>query len=451
MSAIPGTSPTRKPSSAAAAFALDAVEPEPRLCPVTAREQDGTLAAVDERPTLGSTTVVMKFGGTSVAGPERIRDVARRLVQARAQGARVVAVVSATGQTVEELIRLAHAVSPEPDGRELDLLRSVGERVSCALVAMAVNDLGSKAISLTGSQAGVITDSVHGRATIVEVRPRRVEAALDGDRIVLVAGFQGMSGEEHDITTLGPGGADVTAVALAAALRAGACEIYTDVAGVLTADPRVVPEARKLAHVCFEEMLELAAAGARVLPLRSVEVARNYGVALHVRGTLGPVTGTWITEESNPGMEKALVTAIAHTDEEAVYRVQGTGVAELLARLADNHVNVNTIMQTGADAVVFSAPLAERPLATASLDGLGATFTEQDGLGKITLVGTGMKTHPGVAARTFGTLRDLGVEPRFLSTSPIRISFYVPREAMESTVRALHEAFELGREEKRGA
>jgi aspartate kinase len=411
---------------------------------VATYEYEAVPAVLGERTPAAGATVVMKFGGSSVGDPEKIRHVARRLVAAKREGVRVVGVVSAMGRTTDELIGLAHQVSPRPDRRELDMLLSVGERISCALVAMAINDLGREAISLTGSQAGIITDAVHGKAKIVEVRARRIHEALDSDRIVLVAGFQGMSAHARDITTLGRGGSDTTAAALASALGAMACEIYSDVPGVFSADPRVVPDARKLRAVSYEEMLELAAAGARVLQLRSVEFARNHGVALHVRSTFSDEPGTWITEESDERMEKAIISGVTHTLEEAVYRVKGTTPAVLFTGLADRSVNVDTIIQTQTDVIVFSAPLEDRGLTAACLDDLGTIWSEHDDLGKISLVGAGMKSHPGVAARTFQTLRELGVEPHFISTSPIKIAFYVPHGDVERAVRALHEAFELG-------
>ncbi|HEY7003353.1 MAG TPA: aspartate kinase [Gaiellaceae bacterium] len=392
-------------------------------------------------PPAAAGTLVMKFGGTSVADPEKIRRVASRLVEAKRSGSRVVAVVSAMGQHTDELVSLAHDVSPEPKPRELDMLISVGERISCALVAMAIADLGLDAISLTGSQAGIVTDTVHGKAKIVEVRAHRIHQALDSDRIVLVAGFQGVS-TDYDITTLGRGGSDTTAVALAAALGADACEIYTDVDGVFTADPRLVPEARKLHAVSYEEMLEMAASGAKVLALRSVEFARNHGVKLHVRSTFTGEKGTWITEEDERMLEKAMISGVTHTLEEAVYRVAGADRADLFDALADASVSVDTIIETGGD-IVFSAPIEDRAATEAALARLDANWEERDDLGKVSVIGAGMKSHPGIAARTFATLRDLGVEPDLVATSPIKIAFYVPRDDVERTVVALHDAFEL--------
>src|SRR5207247_3116434 len=295
----------------------------------------------------------------------------------------------------DELVELAHEVSPLPNPRELDMLISVGERISCALVAMAISDLGQDAISLTGSQAGIVTDTVHGKAKIVEVRARRIHEALDEDRIVLVAGFQGVS-TEFNITTLGRGGSDTTAVALAAALGAHACEIYTDVDGVFTADPRIVPGARKLHAVSYEEMLEMAASGARVLALRSVEFARNHGVRLHVRSTFTEEDGTWIIEEDERMLEKAMISGITHTLEEGVYGVEGVDRADLFGALAETAVSVDTIIQTDG-AIVFSAPRADRGETAAVLDRLGANWGERDDLGKVSVVGAGMKSHPGIA------------------------------------------------------
>jgi aspartate kinase len=399
------------------------------------------VPAVAGDATARAGTIVMKFGGTSVGDPEKLKDVAARIVAAHRRGTRVVAVLSAMGDTTDELVRLAYEISPTPEPRELDMLISVGERISCALAAMAIHDLGDEAISLTGSQAGIVTDTVHGKAKIVDVRARRIHEALDQDKVVLVAGFQGVS-TNLDITTLGRGGSDTTAVALAAALTAGHCEIYTDVAGVFSADPRIVPNARKLHAVSYDEMLELSASGAKVLQLRSVEVARNYGVKLHVRSTFSDGDGTWVTEEDERMLEKAIISGVAHTFDEAVYRVQSVDRADLFAALAEAGVNVDTIIQTG-DEIVFSAPLGDRGDAQAALDRASADCDYIEGLAKISLIGAGMKSHPGIAARTFGTLREIGVDARFIVTSPIKISFFVERGDAERTVLALHEAFEL--------
>jgi aspartate kinase len=399
------------------------------------------VPAVAAESTARAGTVVMKFGGTSVGDPQKLKDVAARIVAAHAEGTRVVAVLSAMGDTTDELVRLAYEISPHPEPRELDMLISVGERISCALAAMAIHDLGDEAISLTGSQAGIVTDTVHGKAKIVDVRARRIHEALDQGKVVLVAGFQGVS-TDLDITTLGRGGSDTTAVALAAALAAGHCEIYTDVAGVFSADPRIVPNARKLHAVSYDEMLELSASGAKVLQLRSVEVARNYGVKLHVRSTFSDGDGTWVTEEDERMLEKAIISGVAHTFDEAVYRVQSVDRADLFAALAEAGVNVDTIIQTG-DEIVFSAPLGDRSDAQAALDRASADCDYIEGLAKVSLIGAGMKSHPGIAARTFATLREIGVEARFIVTSPIKISFFVERADAERTVLALHEAFEL--------
>jgi aspartate kinase len=391
------------------------------------------------RPDLG--TVVLKFGGTSVGDPEKIKEVARRLVAVREAGNRVVGVLSAMGHTTDELLNLAAQVSARPNPRELDMLISVGERVSNALCAMAIHDLGHEAISLTGSQAGIVTDTTHGKAKIVDVRARRIHEALDQDRIVLVAGFQGVS-TEQDVTTLGRGGSDTTAVALAAALGAEHCEINTDVRGVYTADPRLVPNARKLDVVSFEEMLEMASSGAGVLATRSIEVARSHNVRLHVRSTFDDGTGTWIREEDETMLEKAIISAVVHQREETVYRVRGATSASLFAALAEANVNVDTIVQTG-DEVVFSAPVEDRGDASSALDGLGVDWSARDDLGKVSLVGAGMKSHPGVAAKTFATLEQAGIEAPIVSTSPIKIACHVPTDDVDRAVRALHDAFEL--------
>jgi aspartate kinase len=398
--------------------------------------------SADERaPHAG--TVVMKFGGTSVSGPERLKGVARRLVEAHEAGNRVVGVLSAMGDTTDELLDLAQQVSDRPDPRELDMLISVGERISCALAAMAIVDLGHEAISLTGSQAGIVTDTVHGKAKIVEVRAKRIHDALDAGRIVLVAGFQGISSESLDVTTLGRGGSDTTAVALAAALGADCCEIYTDVDGVFTADPRIVPGARKLNVVSYDEMLEMAASGAKVLQLRSAEFARNHNVRLHVRSTFAETDGTWITKEDDPMLEKAMISGVVHTREELVYRVEGIGADALFDALARASVNVDTIVQITVNEIVFSAPTEDRGDAERTLESLGARWSSRDDLGKVSIVGAGMKSHPGVAAKTFATLREQGVEPAVVTTSPIKIACHIATGDVEKAVRALHEAFDL--------
>ncbi len=392
----------------------------------------------------GRTLLVMKFGGSSVADTDKIKDVARRLVAARAAGNRVVGVLSAMGDTTDDLIRLAHEVSDRPHPREYDMLLSVGERISNALCAMAITDLGHEAISFTGSQAGIVTDTVHGKAKIAEVRAGRINDALDAEKIVLVAGFQGVSADSHDVTTLGRGGSDTTAVALAAALGARACEIYTDVEGVFTADPRIVPNARKLSAITYEEMLELAASGAKVLQLRSVEFARNHDVRLHVRSTFSEADGTWIVDEEDPVLEKAIISGVAHTDCEPLYRVREIDAASLFRKLSEANVNVDTILQVASDEIVFSAPVEDRAVCEDLLGSLDVEWSMRDDLGKISLVGAGMKSHPGIAAKTFATLDEIGVESKVISTSPIKIACHVRTEEVPRAVAALHDAFELG-------
>jgi aspartate kinase len=387
-------------------------------------------------------TLVLKFGGTSVGDPERLKRVAARLVAAREAGYRVVGVLSAMGHTTDELFDLARQVSATPHPRELDMLVSVGERISCALAAMVIHDLGHEAISLTGSQAGIVTDTVHGKAKIVEVRARRIHEALDEGTIVLVAGFQGVS-TELEVTTLGRGGSDTTAVALAAALGADHCEIYTDVQGVFTADPRVVPAAHRLDRVSFDEMLEMASSGAGVMATRSIEVARSHNVRLHVRSSFEEGDGTWIQEEDAEMLEKALISGVVHQREETVYRVEGTTPAQLFGALAAATVNVDTIVQTGPE-IVFSAPVEDRADAARTLDGLGVSWSSRDDLGKVSLVGAGMKSHPGVAAKTFATLEAAGIDAPIVSTSPIKIACHVPSSDVDRAVQALHEAFDLG-------
>ena len=407
-------------------------------------------------PETTAETVVMKFGGTSVADPQKIRHVARRLVDAHERGARVVGTVSAMGQTTDTLLELARSVSPHPNPRELDMLLSTGERIACALVAMAIHDLGHQAVSFTGSQAGIITDPVHTKAKIREITPVRVLDALERGRIVLVAGFQGFSRDTMDVTTLGRGGTDATAVALAAALGAS-CEIYSDVAGVYTADPRIVAGARKLGVVSYEEMLEMAASGARVLMLRAVELARGQGVRVHARSTFSDEEGTWIQEV--PGLEQPIVSAVTHAEDEVLFVLRGVpdrpgSAAAIFDAVAGEHVNVDTILQNVADETAelsLSVPqddvhAARRALARAQ-EAMGPIAIEEiAGLGKVSIVGAGMRSHPGVAARMFRTLARERINLRLISSSPIKISCVIAREDVERAVRSLHEAFELGRE-----
>ena len=403
-------------------------------------------------------TVVMKFGGTSVADAERIKRAAGRIVAEAERGNSVVAVLSARGKTTDELIAMAQEVSDHPDPREMDMLLSTGERMSCALAAMVINDLGHQAISLTGSQAGIVTDTSHTKARILDVRADRIRAALDDGKIVLVAGFQGVS-TAADVTTLGRGGSDTTAVALAAALGAELCEIYTDVTGVFTADPRIVPEARKLPFVSFEEMLEMSASGAGVLQLRSVEYARNHGVRIHCRSSFEDVAGTLVLDEHET-MERPLVTAVTHSTDEARITLTGLpdrpGIAgRVLTALAEANVNVDMIIQnepvsedSRAD-MSFTVPRTDLTIAVAALEplkdelGIGAIATDEH-MGKVSLVGAGMKSHPGVAAKAFQTLGDTGVNIEMISTSPIKISCVVREDQVADAVRALHTAFELG-------
>jgi aspartate kinase len=324
----------------------------------------------------------------------------------------------------------------------MDMLLTSGERISMALLSMAVEDLGQPAVSFTGSQAGIVTDTDHGKAKIIEVRADRIREALAAGKVAIVAGFQGVS-TARDITTLGRGGSDTTAVALAVALRADACEIYTDVEGVFTADPRIVPTARKLKALTYEEMLELAASGAKVLQLRSVEFARNHDVRLHVRSTFTEAEGTWIVDEEDPVLEKAIISGVAHTDCEPLYRVREIDAAKLFARLADAQVNVDTILQVASDEIVFSAPLEDVAATEATLRELQVEWSSRDDLGKVALVGAGMKSHPGIAAKTFATLEGIGVDSKVISTSPIKIACHVPTQDVARAVAALHDAFEL--------
>jgi len=405
-------------------------------------------------------TVVMKFGGSSVAEPEKIKQVARRLVEARERGLRVVGTVSAMGRTTDSLLELARGISPDPNPRELDMLLSTGERIACALVAMAVHDLGHEAVSFTGSQAGILTDAVYTKAKIREITPVRVLDALDRGKIVLVAGFQGFSRDTMDVTTLGRGGTDATAVALAAALDA-TCEIYSDVPGVFTADPRIVPAARKLDAVSYEEMLEMAASGAKVLMLRAVEMARSHGVRIHARSTFSDEPGTWVEEVE--GMEQPIVSAVTHSEDEVVFVLSGVpdrpgSAAAVFDAVAEEHVNVDTILQNvvhGIAEISFSVPSEDVPPTRRALERAGAQLGAFDveeivDLGKVSLVGAGMRSHPGVAARMFRTLADEGINLRMISTSPIKISCMIAREDVERAVRALHAAFALDQESEPG-
>src|SRR3712207_3233669 len=398
----------------------------------------------------------MKFGGTSVADAERIKRAAARIVRAREGGQRVVAVLSARGKTTDELLAMAEEVSPQPDPREMDMLLSTGERISCALCAMAINDLGHRAISLTGSQAGIVTDTSHTKARILDVRGDRIRTALDSDQIVLVAGFQGVS-TAKDVTTLGRGGSDTTAVALAAAMDAEVCEIYTDVAGVYSADPRVVPDARKLSVVTFEEMLEMAASGAGVLQLRSVEYARNHGVQIHCRSSFHERPGTVVVGD-DATVEQPLITAVTHSTGEArvtllgVPDVPGT-VGRIFSVLADANVNVDMIIQNEPVGdvpaeVSFTVPRDDLATARGALEPLMAEvgireLSADETMGKVSIVGAGMKSHPGVAAKVFSTLGAEGINIEMISTSPIKISCVIPGEEIKNAVRSLHSAFEL--------
>jgi len=403
----------------------------------------------------GGEIVVMKFGGTSVAGPEDLKRAAARIVSERERGNKVVAVLSARGKTTDELLTMASEISDRPSPREMDMLLSTGERISCALCAMAIWDLGHQAISLTGSQAGIVTDSSHTKARIVDVRAGRIEQALEQDNIVLVAGFQGVSTDSKDVTTLGRGGSDTTAVALAAALGASVCEIYTDVAGVFSADPRVVPDARKLPVVSFEEMLEMAASGARVLQLRSVEYARNHGVRIHCRSSFEQGTGTLVVSEDET-LENPFVTAVTHSADEARVTLAGVrnepGIAgRIFTALADANVNVDVIIQNepvstehGAD-LSFTVAAADLEVAVDAIRNMssGAILTD-DQIGKVSIIGAGMRSHPGVAAKVFKVLGDEGINIEMISTSPIKISCVISADRVPDAVRALHGAFELG-------
>ena len=428
--------------------------------------------------------VVQKYGGSSVADADGIKRVAQRIVATHKAGDRVVVVVSAMGDSTDELIDLANQVSPLPPGRELDMLLTAGERISMALLAMAIANLGLEAQSFTGSQAGVITDSVHGRARIIDVTPGRIATALDGGAIPIVAGFQGVSQTSKDITTLGRGGSDTTAVALAAALRADVCEIYTDVDGVFTADPRIVRAARKIPRLSYEEMLEMAACGTKVLMLRCVEYARRYDVPIHVRSSFSNKIGTWVSghaghktetgqlstalagagedvEESD--VEQAIISGVAHDVSEAKVTVVGVPdrigeAAGIFRVIAGAGINIDMIVQnvsavaTGRTDISFTLPRADGQAAMSALRQLQSaigfeSLLYDDRIGKVSLIGAGMRSHPGVTATFFGALAEAGVNIEMISTSEIRISVVVDQKDVHEAVNAAHKAFELDADE----
>jgi aspartate kinase len=405
--------------------------------------------------------IVQKYGGSSVADAEGMKRVAARIVASKRDGNKVVVVVSAMGDTTDELIDLANQITPIPSGRELDMLLTAGERISMALLAMAISNLGHEARSFTGSQAGVITDSAHGRARIIDVTPGRIQEALEEGAIAIVAGFQGISQDTKDVTTLGRGGSDTTAVALAAALDADVCEIYTDVDGVFSADPRVVPAARKLKTVTYDEMLELAASGAKVLHLRCVEYARRYDLPIHVRSSFTTNEGTWVVKDHPEGgnMEQAIISGIAHDKSEAKITIVGvpdrTGVAaRIFQAIADADINIDMIVQnvsaasTGLTDISFTLPKAEGANASKILQAIQgevgfASIQYDDQIGKLSLVGAGMRSHPGVTATFFAAMSDAGVNIEMISTSEIRISIVCRESDLDRAVKAAHTAFEL--------
>jgi aspartate kinase len=405
--------------------------------------------------------IVQKFGGSSVADAESIKRVAARIAATKRSGQSVVVVVSAMGDTTDELIDLANQVSPMPNGRELDMLLTAGERISMALLAMAISNLGLEARSFTGSQAGIITTSAHGRARVIDVTPGRIKEALDEGAIAIVAGFQGVAQDTKDITTLGRGGSDTTAVALAAALDADVCEIYTDVDGVFSADPRIVKAARKLKSVTYEEMLELAASGAKVLHLRCVEYARRFNLPIHVRSSFSNLEGTWVVKDQPEGgsMEQAIISGIAHDKSEAKITIVGVpdraGVAaRIFQSIADADINIDMIVQnvsaaaTGLTDISFTLPRAEGSRATGIVQKLQGEIGFQsiqydDQIGKLSLIGAGMRSHPGVTATFFAAMADAGVNIEMISTSEIRISIVCRQADIERAVQAAHTAFDL--------
>ena len=405
------------------------------------------------------TLVVQKYGGTSVADPDRMRNVARHIAETRAKGIDVVAVVSAMGKATDNLVELARQVASNPQGREMDMLLTTGERISMSLLCMALHDVGCDAMSFTGSQVGIITDTSHTKAKILEIKGDRVREALSAGKVAVVAGFQGVS-TDREITTLGRGGSDTTAVALAAALNADACEIYTDVTGVFSADPRIVPQARKIQYLSFDEMLEMAGAGSKVLALRAVEFARNHNVPIHVRSSFTWEEGTWVIgadHERNTAMEEPIISGVVHDGGEAKMTLLGVpdrpGVSALLFEsLADANVNVDMIVQNtsidGTTDISFTLPLGDIATALPILekvgDEVGAKGVSQDeNIVKLSLVGAGMKSSPGIAAKMFRVLADNDVNIEMISTSTIRISVVVERSKLETAIRALHTAFDL--------
>ena len=406
--------------------------------------------------------VVQKYGGSSLADAESIKRVARRIAETKKAGNDVVVAVSAMGDTTDELLDLAQEVSPVPPPRELDMLMTAGERISMALVAMAISDLGYSARSFTGSQAGVITDSAHGRAKIIDVTPGRITEALGKGHIVIVAGFQGVSQDTKEITTLGRGGTDTTAVALAAALRAEVCEIYTDVDGVFTADPRIVPSARKIGRISNEEMLELAASGSKVLHLRSVEYARRFDIPIHVRSSFSQMEGTIVTDQPGPqgdAVEAPIIAGVAHDRSEAKVTVVGvpdrTGMAaQIFEALARAQINLDMIVQnvsateTGLTDISFTLPKADGATAVEALQRIQgdvgfSSLQYDDQIGKLSLVGAGMRSNPGVSATFFKALANAGVNIEMISTSEIRISVITRDDLLDAAVRAVHTAFGL--------
>ncbi len=409
--------------------------------------------------------VVQKYGGSSVADADGIKRVAQRIVATRKAGHSVVVVVSAMGDTTDELRDLAAEVSPLPPGRELDMLLTAGERISMALLAMAIANLGLEGRSFTGSQAGVITDSAHGKARIIDVTPGRIAAALDDGAIPIVAGFQGVSQDSKDITTLGRGASDTTAVALAAALQADVCEIYTDVDGIFTADPRIVPGARRIPQISYEEMLEMAACGAKVLMLRCVEYARRYDIPIHVRSSFSNREGTWVTgtpgqQTEDSEMEQAIISGVAHDRSEAKITVVGVPdkigeAARIFRVIAGAAINIDMIVQnvsaaaTGRTDISFTLPREDGQAAMTSLrklqDEVGfESLLYDDRIGKVSVVGAGMRSHPGVSATFFGALAEAGVNIEMISTSEIRISVVVDENDVGVAVDAAHTAFDLG-------